>query len=110
MQIQITGRHLEITSALKQYIEDKLSKLANHFDHIIGIHVILSVKKGNQIVEAVINAPGTEFVAKSKSQDMYAAIDILQDKLDSQVTKHKKKLKEHRFDRSETENLLENTK
>lgn len=100
MQIQITGRHLEVTPALKQYVEEKLSKLNNHFDHIIAVRVILSVEKGKQMAEAVINVPGTEFVAKSDSQDMYATIDMLQDKLDVQVRKHKQKLKDHRAERS----------
>ncbi|WP_100550441.1 ribosome hibernation-promoting factor, HPF/YfiA family [Caedibacter taeniospiralis] len=105
MQIQITGRHLDVTQALKQHVEDKLSKLRNHFDQIISTRVILSVEKGKQVAEAVINVPGSEFVAKSDSQDMYAAIDMLQDKLDAQVRKHKQKLKEHREERPEAEVL-----
>ncbi|GGF99999.1 MULTISPECIES: ribosome hibernation-promoting factor, HPF/YfiA family [Cysteiniphilum] len=106
MQIQITGRHLEVTPALKQYVDEKLSKLDNHFDHIIAARVILSVEKGKQMAEAVINVPGTEFVAKSDSQDMYATIDMLQDKLDAQVRKHKQKLKDHRAERPEAEALM----
>ena len=108
MQIQITGRHLEVTSALKQYVEDKLNKLGNHFDHIIAMRVILSVEKGKQVAEAVVNVPGNEFVAKSDSPDMYAAIDILKDKLDAQVRKHKQKLREHRAERPEAEALMAN--
>ncbi len=107
MQIQITGRHLEITPSLKRYVEDKLSKLNNHFDNIIAVRVILSVEKGKQMAEAVINVPGNEFVAKSDSQDMYATVDMLQDKLDAQVRKHKQKLKEHCAERPEAEALIE---
>lgn len=101
MQIQITGRHLEVTPALKKYIEEKLSKLNNHFDHIIAVRVILSVEKCKQMAEAVIHVPGNELIAKSDSQDMYATVDMLQDKLDSQIRKHKQKLKEHRAERPE---------
>ncbi|WP_119343259.1 ribosome hibernation-promoting factor, HPF/YfiA family [Facilibium subflavum] len=99
MSIQITGRHLEITNALKSYVEDKLSKLNNHFDHIIATRVILSVEREKQMAEAVVNVPGNEFVAKADGRDMYAAIDMLKDKLDAQVRKHKQKLKEHRAER-----------
>ena len=107
MPIQITGRHLEVTPSMKQYVEDKLNKLNNHFDQIIATRVILSVEKEKQVAEAVINVPGNEFVAKADAHDMYAAIDMLQDKLDAQVRKHKQKLKDHRAERPEAEVLME---
>ncbi|MFZ9036192.1 MAG: ribosome hibernation-promoting factor, HPF/YfiA family [Francisellaceae bacterium] len=108
MQIQLTGRHLDITPSMKQYVEDKLSKLRNHFDQILVLKVILSVEREKQIAEAIINAPGCEFVAKADATDMYAAIDSLQDKLDAQIRKHKQKLKSHRNgqDRADIEEAL----
>ncbi|MBK2125168.1 ribosome hibernation-promoting factor, HPF/YfiA family [Fangia hongkongensis] len=105
MPIQITGRHLEVTPALKEYVAEKMNKLNNHFDHIIATRVILSVEKDNQCAEAVVNVPGTEFVAKAENFDMYCAIDMLEDKLDAQVRKHKQKLKDHRAERLKAEEV-----
>ena len=98
MQIQITGRHLEVTEALKSYVESKLGKLSQHFDHIIDMHVILDVEKAEkdvQVAEARVSVPGNDIVAKAEGESMYAAIDSLKDKLDRQVIKRKQKMKSH---------------
>ena len=92
MQINITGRHVEVTSALKDYVNGKFAKLERHFDHINNVHVILDVEKLVQKAEATCNVNGGELFAASEHSDMYAAIDSLIDKLDRQVIKHKEKL------------------
>ena len=96
MHIQITGRHLEITAALKSYVEEKIGKLSQHFDHILDVQVVLHVEKENHLAEAKLSVPGDDIVAKAEGENMYAAIDLLQDKLDRQVKKRKQKLKSHR--------------
>ena len=106
MKIQITGRHVEITEAIKAYVEEKVGKIEHHFDNIIGTKVILSVEKDRQIAEAIVNVPGTEIVAQADSTDMYAAIDMMEEKLDRQVRKHKDKMRSRqavRPDHSEVE-------
>lgn len=92
MQLSISGHHVEVTDALKNYTADKLAKLERHFDHITNVHVVLSVDKLRQRAEATVHASGADLFADADSDDMYAAIDALTDKLDRQLLKHKEKL------------------
>ncbi|MGD2082083.1 MAG: ribosome-associated translation inhibitor RaiA [Chromatiales bacterium] len=96
MQISLTGHHVEVTDALRSYVDSKLERLERHFDHVIDVHVILSVEKLDQKAEATIKLNGASVFADATHQDMYAAIDGLVDKLDRQVKKHKEKLTDHR--------------
>ncbi|MER2493295.1 ribosome hibernation promoting factor [Catenovulum sediminis] len=95
MQINLTGRHVEITDPLKEYVDTKFAKLERHFDHINNVYVILNVEKLSQIAEATLHLNGGEVFANAEHTDMYAAIDSLIDKLDRQVIKHKEKMKRH---------------
>ncbi len=95
MQISITGHHLDVTEALKNFIHDKFKKLQRHFEDIHNAHVILTVEKLVQKAEAKLNVRGAEIFAVSSSEDMYAAIDALVDKLDRQLLKHKEKTATH---------------
>ena len=96
MQINLTGHHMDITEALRNYVDSKLVRLERHFDHVINVHVILSVEKLRQKAEATLHLNGAEVFADCVEEDMYAAIDGLIDKLDRQVKKHKEKLTKHR--------------
>ncbi|MEE9397783.1 MAG: ribosome-associated translation inhibitor RaiA [Methylococcales bacterium] len=96
MQISITGHHLDITDALKQYIESKFSKLERHFSQLTQIHVILTVEKLQQKAEATVHFGGANIFAEDHQEDMYTAIDGLVDKLDRQLKKQKEKLTHHR--------------
>jgi putative sigma-54 modulation protein len=91
MQINLTGHHVDITDALKGYVDNKFERLARHFDHVIDVHVILSVEKLRQKAEATLHVNGAKVFADSVHEDMYAAIDTLIDKLDRQVLRHKEK-------------------
>lgn len=95
MQINISGQHIDITPSLNDYINEKLQRLANHFDHIIDVNVILNVVKETHHAEATINLPGKVLFAEAADADMYAAIDALCDKLDTQVRRFKDKLTDH---------------
>lgn len=95
MQINLTGHHVEVTDALRDYVISKFERLERHFDHISNVHVILNVEKLAQIAEATLHVNGGEIFANAEHEDMYAAIDALVDKLDRQVKKHKEKLKAH---------------
>jgi len=96
MQLSISGHHLDITEAIKQHSIEKLSKIKHHFDHLININMILEVEKDVQKAEATIHVSGADLFAKAESSDMYASIDQMVNKLDSQIRKHKEKLNEHR--------------
>lgn len=91
MQLSLTGHHIEITDALKSYVENKFERLSRHLDQVINVHVILSVAKLRQTAEATIQVNGASLFADAVHEDLYAAIDELIDKLDRQVKKHKEK-------------------
>ncbi len=95
MQINITGHHVDITEALRNYTSEKMSKLERHFDHVTNVHVILSVEKKAQKAEATVHVSGADLFAQNQTEDMYASIDGLIDKLDRQIIKHKEKISDH---------------
>ncbi|MCM2330160.1 MAG: ribosome-associated translation inhibitor RaiA, partial [Pseudomonas sagittaria] len=90
-QVNISGQHLEVTDTLRDYINEKLERLARHFDKITNVQVIMQVEKLQQKIEATLHIAGGEVVANAEHTDMYAAIDLLADKLDRQLIKHKEK-------------------
>ena len=95
MQINLTGHHVELTSPLRDYVNSKMERLERHFDHVTNIHVILSVEKLRHKAEATMHVSGGNLFADATEEDMYAAIDVLTDKLDRQIKKHKEKMKDH---------------
>ncbi|CAM2742078.1 ribosome-associated, sigma 54 modulation protein [Legionella steigerwaltii] len=95
MQINITGHHIDVTPALRAFTEEKFDKLERHFDHIKSINVVLNVEKLRQIAEATVHVTKGELHASSESEDLYAAIDTLIDKLERQLSKHKEKNQHH---------------
>lgn len=96
MQLNISGHHLDITEAIKQYSLAKLSKIEHHFDQVININMILEVEKDVQKAEATIHVSGADLFAKAESFDLYNSIDQMVNKLDAQIRKHKEKLNDHR--------------
>jgi putative sigma-54 modulation protein len=91
MQVNISGQHLEVTDTLRDYVNEKFERLARHFDKITNVQVIMQVEKLKQKIEATLHVAGGEVVANAEHEDMYAAIDLLADKLDRQLIKHKEK-------------------
>ena len=92
MQINLSGHHIELTDALRDYVTSKFARLERHFEHINNVQVILTVEKLKQIAEAKLNVNGGEIFANAQDDSMYAAIDALMDKLDRQIIKYKEKL------------------
>lgn len=95
MQLTISGHHIDVTEALRDYVTNKISRLERHHDRITNTHVILSVDKLEQKAEATLHISGADLFANSASEDLYAAIDQLTDKLDRQLIKHKEKHRNH---------------
>lgn len=95
MQINITGHGIQLTPALRDYANEKLTRLKRHSDNITSINLILDIEKLQQIAKATVHIPGVELHAHSESSDLYSAIDTLIDKLDNQIKKHKEKIKNH---------------
>lgn len=96
MQITMKGHRIEVTSALRAYTEDKFERLERHFDKVTAINVVFDVEKIRQIAEATISVAKGEVHASSEAENMYTAIDLLVDKLDRQLMKHKEKILDHR--------------
>jgi putative sigma-54 modulation protein len=100
MNLTISGHHLELTPAIREYVQTKLERITRHFDHVIDVAVILAVEKlpekeKRQKAEINLRLRGNVIHVESIAVDLYAAIDTLIDKLDRQVLKYKSKLKNH---------------
>lgn len=89
MKVSITGHHLSVTDAIRDYVEQKLARAWRHFDHGIEAHVVLTVEKLEQKAEVTVHFHGKDIHAEASNTDLYAAIDALADKLDRQVVKYK---------------------
>jgi putative sigma-54 modulation protein len=95
MQLSVSGHHVEVTLPLRGYVEKKLERIVRHFDHVIDVHCVLTVEKLRQKAEATLHVRGNSIHADAIDSDMYAAIDLLADKLDRLVRKHKEKIQDH---------------
>lgn len=100
MSLRISGHHLEVTPAIHGYVSDKFTRINRHFDQVSDIKVLLSLKnekekERRQKAECSIHVKGHDFFAETSHADLYAAVDLLVDKIDHQVAKHKTKLQNH---------------
>ena len=95
MNLNITGRHVEVTPAIRDYLSSKLDRVIRHFDNVTSVTVTLSVEKLKQKGEVTVHVPGKDIHVEESGDDLYAAIDAMFDKLDRQVQKHKQKLQDH---------------
>lgn len=100
MNLTISGHHLDLTPAIREHVQNKLERIKRHFDHVIDVAVILTVdklpeKEKRQKAEINLRLRGKDIHVESIAQDLYAAIDMLIDKLDRQVLKYKTKLQDH---------------
>ena len=97
MKIHFTGRHVEVTKALKAHAEERLNRVTNHLDDVMDVHVILSVEKHRHMAEITLKTRTKNFVASSTTDDMYASLNQTADRLEAQALKHhdKKASKSH---------------
>jgi putative sigma-54 modulation protein len=103
MNLMISGQHLELTPAIREYVETKLERIKRHFDDVIDIAVILGVEKPSekdkrQRAEVNLRLKGNVIHVESFAEDVYAAIDTMIDKLDRQVLKYKGKVQDHQHE------------
>ena len=96
MNLHLTGHHVEVTAAMRDYVTAKLERITRHSDDVIDVRVILSVEKLKHRIEANVHLSGKDIFVECHDSDMYAAIDALVDKLDRQILRHKEKNFEHR--------------
>lgn len=89
MNLSVTGHHLAITPAIRAYVDGKIERILRHFDHVIDVHVIVSVEKLRQHAEVTLHTRGKDIFVEAEAENLYAAIDLLVAKLDRAVMKHK---------------------
>jgi putative sigma-54 modulation protein len=97
MRLNVNGKNVTVTKAIKEYVEEKIGRIVNHYDQILDIEVTLEVIKNpsvaeNHIAEVSCKIPGERLHVTEKAESMYASIDLVADKLNRQVIKHKEKL------------------
>ncbi len=100
MNLTISGHHLDVTPALREYVLTKLDRVTRHFDQVVDVNVLLTVEKlkekeRRQRAEVTLHVKGRDIFVEQASEDMYAAIDQLMDKLDRQVVRHKDRVQDH---------------
>ena len=95
MQLNVTGHHVNVTDALRDYVSSKMQRIEKHYDHVTDVHCILTVEKLRHRAEATANLRGKRLHVEATEGDMYAAIDGLADKLDRRILKHKEKQCDH---------------
>lgn len=95
MNLNVSGHHMEVTDALRDYVDTKMARIERHFDHVIDAEIVLEVAKERHSAEATMQLSGTRLHAEATEPDMYAAIDSMVDKLDRQTRRHKEKARDH---------------
>ncbi|MDQ7782806.1 MAG: ribosome-associated translation inhibitor RaiA [Desulfomonilaceae bacterium] len=96
MELSVTFRHMEPSDALRDYVQDRTNKLTKYIDRPLDSQVTLSVQKFRQIADVVINADGIRIAGQETHEDMYAAIDLVMDKIERQVKKYREKIRNHK--------------
>ncbi|HKJ72432.1 MAG TPA: ribosome-associated translation inhibitor RaiA [Gammaproteobacteria bacterium] len=95
MQLDVSGKNIEVTDALRTYVAEKVERVQRHLDDLRDAHVVLAVEKHRHFAEINLNANGTTLHADAEDKDMYAAIDAMADKIDRQARRHHGKATEH---------------
>ncbi len=100
MQISVTFRQIEPSDALKQYVSDRLTKFQRYLDGPVEAHVVLGLEKFRYLADVTIDSNGRIIKGKEENKDMYAAIDLVMDKIDMQLKKFRDKLRGAKGDAS----------
>ena len=96
MQVLITGRHMEMTEALQNYVKSKVERVGKYLENIKEADVILSVEKYRHSAEVTIKANGITINGEEETDDMYSSIDLVMEKIERQVKKYKEKIRQHK--------------
>ncbi len=106
MMITVTFRRMEPSESLRTYAEEKLSKIKKYLDSPMEAHVVLEVEKFRHMADVTVNVDGTRIKAYEETEDLYSAIDMVMDKIENQVKKHRSRLRERRADNIKGEKAL----
>ena len=92
MKFIIVGRNIEVTPGLRAAVEEKIGKLDKYFNPDTEVHVTLSVEKERQKIEVTIPVKGSIIRSEQVSNDMYVSIDLVEEIIERQIRRYKKKL------------------
>ena len=95
MNLSISGRHLEVTPAIREYVLNKMGRVARHFDNVIDTQVMLSIERLKHTAEVTMHLRGKDIHCEASDENLYAAIDLLSDKIDRQGIKYKSQIQDH---------------
>src|SRR3546814_9615028 len=95
MNLSISGRHLEVTPAIREYVTNKMARVSRHFDNVIDTQVILSIDRLKHTAEVTMRLRGKDIHCEAVDENLYSAIDLLADKIDRQVIKYQNKMQNH---------------
>lgn len=107
MNLNLTGRHLDITPAIRQHVTEKIAKIKSHFDGVMDVAVTLSVDKLRQKAEGSVHLSGKDVFVEAEDDNLYVAIDGMVEKLERQIIKHKEKYAARRHDDSGRQAIAE---
>ena len=97
MNVNVRGKNIVVTPALKEYVEKKITKITRQFKTVGDISAVLKVEKGNHIVEITVPASGILIRAQESTKDMYSSIDLVVEKIERQVHKYKTRLAKRKY-------------
>ncbi len=97
MSVNVKGRNIDVTPALREYVEKKITKVTRQFKTVGDISAVLKVEKGNHIVEITVPASGILLRAQETTKDMYSSIDLVVEKIERQIHKYKTRLMKRKY-------------
>lgn len=97
MNVNVRGKNIDVTPALKDYVEKKITKVTKQFKTVGDISAVLKVEKGNHIVEITVPASGILLRAQETTKDMYSSIDLVIEKIERQIHKYKTRLMKRKY-------------
>ena len=107
MQVTTTFRHMEPSDPLKTYAEEKLERVKKYIDEPIVAQVFLTVEKIRHSAEVTLTAKGITMKAAEETNDMYAAVDAVVDKIERQLRRYKERIKDHKPSSDDRERLVQ---
>lgn len=111
MNIDISGRHMQVTAGMEAHVRDKVGKVEQHFPAgVQSVHVTLNIEGTEAMAEMVIVVRGVQLVCRAADGDMYAAIDAAAEKMIRQVTRQKERIQDHRHQKKPGEAIVEASK
>lgn len=101
MQVRVSGRHMGVADTVRKYCEDKAERLVHFYDRVRQVEFVLDGNDGRHTAEVIVHADGSPpFIASVDHDDLHAAVDLLMDKIESQIRRHKERIRNRKHPES----------